>query len=769
MSWFDAVQQQFQKMVAPRASIKATIESPSAWLRAETVGAQYALPDRTLPEAQLELYQRLAWVQIAISNKAAIVATTDMQVLELKLDESAKRHLEERLAISNHPFELLLNKPNPLMSRFEFLEATSSYLDVTGNAYWWLNRSNEDAQPIELWIMPSASVKPIPDERMYIRGYAYEPEGLGRTIVLEPWEVAHFRRWHPRNSFIGLSPIEAFAIEAEGDLAMSRWNTNLFARDNAKSPGALAFADPIDDESWRQMKSDIADEYGGVKRKMMMLRNVGKGGVQWLQMAMSQRDMEFLAGREFTKEQIYAIYAPGLSSMLSVNSTEANSIAGRKTFMELSIWPQLTRIAQKITNDILPIYGDCLVMEPEDVRVTDRSLKLQEQAAFERIATVDEVRAEHYDLPPIGDDRGRLLVTEVGRGWTRTGEPVVPAPLTQTGAPPPRPAIQPDANIDGEKPEPEIEEAPLVKSAEIKALRKWLKKRGAGADLSQFSSKYLQQAEIQAIYADLFGEGGADQPFFPQAGKATRRLPGEDGNDRQRGGLERYHADKLQAAFRKLLRKIVPPGTNEENITPDSAIERYRENEKILRDALVEMLMDGAQLGADTGIAQMETLFGVRKADVIGVNWDLVNEFVLRWVLGESGVYPGYADSINQAMAQTSEKLIRLNMAEWIQNRLPLNVLIDNLERAVFDRDRAELIVTTEITRAYAEGNRAAWKESLVIEQMRWNTSSDERVCPICAPLEGKIAPLTGTFERGRMPPAHPRCRCWITPVIGDL
>ena len=40
---------------------KAQVSDAPAWLRADAESAQYTIPDRALPEAQLELYQRLSW------------------------------------------------------------------------------------------------------------------------------------------------------------------------------------------------------------------------------------------------------------------------------------------------------------------------------------------------------------------------------------------------------------------------------------------------------------------------------------------------------------------------------------------------------------------------------------------------------------------------------------------------------------------------------------------------------------------------------------
>lgn len=359
------------------------------------------LPGLRLPEAQAELYQRLSWVYVAVSITAQTAASEPLHVKKLVGEKTEH--------IDNHPFELLLRRPNPLQSRAEFLEALVGYRQLTGNAYIWLNRGSPDAPPSELWLIPPSAIEPVPDQRLYIKGYAYDP-GSGRKIMLEPWEICHLKRFHPLNRFVGLSPIEALALTATGDMAMTKWNVNYFDKQHAKPAGALAFADPIAESDWETMKRDIETQYGGTQRRMMLLRNAGKSGVSWLQFGVNQKDMEFLAGRTFNKEEIFAALAPGLSSMLAVNATEANSMAGRATFSEMTVWPIHQAIAEKFSSDILPAYGEDLVGEFDDVRVTDRVTQLQEQQVAYRVLTIKEAREQFYNLPPLGDARDDQLV-----------------------------------------------------------------------------------------------------------------------------------------------------------------------------------------------------------------------------------------------------------------------------------------------------------------------------------------------------------------------
>jgi len=743
MNLFDRVARRFGYMKTQRAT------QPSPWLQAEGAAAQWAIPDGAMWEHQSELYRRLSWVQIAVSTVAQVAATTPFNVYQI--------NGEEQDDMPNHPFEMLLNHPNPLDSRFELLFSTFAFEALTGNAYWWLNKSNEAAQPSEIWVMEPHKVQPVPDGNQYLRGYVYRP-AMGIEIALEPWEVVHFRRFHPLDRFVGLSPIEALATVAEGDMGMQRWNSNYFSKEYAKPAGALAYSDPVEPTEWKRMQAETQRQFGGTKRNLLMLQNVGKGGVSWIPMNTTHRDMEFLQGRTFTREEIFAIYAPGLASILAVNATEANSQAGKGTFLEFAVWPQLVKAAEKISNDVLPIYGDKLTGEFEDIRITDRAMQLAEQNAFAQVHTIDEIRQKHYGSQPLGDERGALLPAEVTKG----APPAPTAPGTNGDAAQPAQ----DAPSDAIQADSTENNGELAKAEEAKALKAWLKKR-KNADLSKFKASHLSIEEMRKI-AGLPEEAATEQDFFTWTGKAIRRNALEDGADRERAAMERAHGAAIEAAFARLLKKIVPPGTTVESITPDSAMERYRANESILRDAIIEMLTDAALFGAEFGMHQVDRAMGAKAVIISGANWDLVNERVLQWVMGSGGTFgQGYGGSVLlQQLFQTSERTLRTAIGEWISNGLPLRQLVRTLEQTVFSSQRAEMIAVTEVTRAFAEGNRAAWQESGIITRMRWETAADELVCPTCAPLQGQLAEVTATFDGGLFPPAHPRCRCWITPVV---
>lgn len=110
--------------------------------------------------------------------------------------------------------------------------------------------------------------------------------------------------------------------------------------------------------------------------------------------------------------------------------------------------------------------------------------------------------------------------------------------------------------------------------------------------------------------------------------------------------------------------------------------------------------------------------------------------------------------------------------------KVPIRVPRDGMSRDVLSNvvtkyaerlrnQRALTIAQTETMRASNEGQRQMWNQAVENGRLKpnvkrvWIVTPDDKLCPICAPLEGQLAGLHETFSGGFMtPPAHPRCRC---------
>lgn len=162
------------------------------------------------------------------------------------------------------------------------------------------------------------------------------------------------------------------------------------------------------------------------------------------------------------------------------------------------------------------------------------------------------------------------------------------------------------------------------------------------------------------------------------------------------------------------------------------------------------------------------------------VNWELFNRAAIDY-LGQ------YRLSTIRGINETTRAQTMRAINDWIRSDAGLDSLRAKL-RPIYGKTRADSIAITEVTRTFAEGNMQLWNSTGVVSGKRWMTAVDERVCPVCSPLHGKLVEIDGNFgftegelsdetlqkaikhlgTEFRAPPAHPRCRCWLQPVVSE-
>lgn len=738
----------FDNLLSRLGYIKtAQIAKPTAWQQAEATEASWDAPDMITISNQADLYRVLSWVFAAIEAKCNMAASATMDVKRLER--------EKTVDVPNHPFETLLRKPNPMQSRSALWYDTCAYYDLTGNAYWWLNRSSEKVEPSEIWLIPSDRIRPVPDGQLYLKGFMYQPGGGAGEIPLELFEIVHFKRWNPRSRFIGMSAIESIALAATGDIAAQRWNTNYFGKDNAKIPGILAFDDVVGDAEWKRINQDVKQNYTGTQRRLMLLRGVGKK-VSFLPNSISQKDMEFLGGRQFTKEEIWTVLAPGLASILAVNATEANANAGERTFRSLAVWPLLTSLAEQITLDILPAYGEGLTAEFEDVRITDKAMTLQERTAYERVHTVDEVREKYDEAEKLKDGEiGAMLVaianSPAGAPKAEMPVPVIVPPTTQ-----PTEQGQPGQE---QQPTDQQQAMPEVLPELVKAeLGRWQRKatkalaRGLKAQVV-FDSEIIPATIKDAVIIELEDALSEDdiREAFTDAARTSikasvirRTIEGlidADGEakDAAEARIMRLIKARLNGQLQDVLDIIGEP-PDFTKLTDEWWNTQAGKMLASLRPEIEKMMHVAAETMIDAGV---------------GVDWSLVAVRAAEYA-------SGYSFKLIKDITDQTRKIMQNAINDFVRTPGMTRADLEAQIAPWFGEVRASRIAVTEVTRAFAEGEKLAAQEAKDVGLNLvpvWHTREDELVCPICADLDMK----SGDDLAGKDCPAHPNCRCWLT------
>jgi HK97 family phage portal protein len=360
-------------------------------------------PNLAAVESQARVYQQSPWVYIAVNRIAEAAALVPLRVTR-RLSDS------RQIPVERHPLERLLEAPNPFLSGFELIEQTIGMLELTGDAYWFL-AGDSAGVPMEIWPLRPDRVSIVPDPTDHIKGYVYEIDG--QRIPLLPQEVIHFRRWHPANDYYGLSALEAARYAVQTDKAMAEWNRSTFGQDNGVPAGIVTVKDFITDTDYERLKREWRTSYGGPQRRTAFLRG---GSVTWQNIGLSHNELDFLRGRQANRDEILNLFGLPVG-LLSENATEANATVAERLFIERTLWPKLVRLAQKITQDLLPFWPGDFVASFEDIRPTDMQTRLAEIRTAYPLLSINELRERYYQLPatlwgqlPVG--ASKVLPTE---------------------------------------------------------------------------------------------------------------------------------------------------------------------------------------------------------------------------------------------------------------------------------------------------------------------------------------------------------------------
>jgi HK97 family phage portal protein len=407
MNRLDRIAQNLGKALG---NFKAGLSSTAKRTRAAFIGAWAEANKWTGGEYSKRSAQRRAmqnsWIYTAVemimreagSAKMGVVRQTDVD--------------DEPVAIKNHPLERLLRRPNPWIGRSFLWQYTIAWLQLDGNAYWFVSL-DEYKRPIEIWPLPAQDVEVMPgDADRFINEYWYTANGTRFVIPSE--YIVHFRLPNPFDIFRGLSPLTAAMLAADSDTAMARWNGTFFGRDNVMPSAIINMASgvpgaPIDKTDLDALKSELRSEYTAAARKTAI---VSADSMQATLLGWNAKDMDFFQGRQFTKEEIYAIFGVP-AGLLDKNATEANATTSDKVFKEKTIWPLLCLIAEELTAElVMPYYGADEQAAFDDIRPANRAIELQEDAAARETLTIDERRKRFWQLGPLPDGRGAKTITE---------------------------------------------------------------------------------------------------------------------------------------------------------------------------------------------------------------------------------------------------------------------------------------------------------------------------------------------------------------------
>ena len=296
-----------------------------------------------------------------------------------------------------HPAQRLLDRVNPHWTGGDLWRATETYLNLWGVAYWSVER-DDLGMPIELWPLRPDRVRLVPDEKEYIRGYLYTGPS-GQQVAFAVDEIVRLRYFNPLDEYAGLSPIAPVRLTL--DMGRDALLSNRSGLANDGSPGVVIQTEvhPGEGEAERLLKEWESRFSGPLNRRRPVVLGAG---MKASQMGFSPKDMEYIGALRWTVEDVARVFnvpKPLLHDL--ERATYSNIETARRMFWETCVVPELRFFEEKLTENLLPMFGDISLMAVFDTSSIEALRESESERArriqiyvSEGIMTPDEARAE---------------------------------------------------------------------------------------------------------------------------------------------------------------------------------------------------------------------------------------------------------------------------------------------------------------------------------------------------------------------------------------
>lgn len=338
---------------------------------------------------------------------------------------------DEDQEIPNHPFRMLLNNPNPMMSQYELLESTQSLIELTGECFWYLTLREFSRQPVQIDIMRPDRVEIAIDEKTGdITGYVFKkPDGT--EIPLELDEVIHFKMYNPLNRYRGLGTVEAGLLYIETETETSSFQRN-FMRNQASPSGVLSFKGNISSDAFNKTKKIWRDQQTGTVNagKTLFIR---EADVDFTKIGLSIAELDMTALKNITQDEVRSMFR---IPKIMLGEVEGSGL-GRDVaetaeyiYQKRTIEPKLVRIDDAIRLYCRVAYKDPVLCVEHESQIPQDQTKLVAEIGqlVDRVYTKDEARAL-LGLDPI--EGGDQLY--IPFNMTAIGQPIIePMAATST-------------------------------------------------------------------------------------------------------------------------------------------------------------------------------------------------------------------------------------------------------------------------------------------------------------------------------------------------
>ncbi len=319
--------------------------------------------------------------------------------------------------IKEHPFSMLMRRPNPLQSKSAFIKYWCMSLLLGGRGFMWANVL-DSGEIAELWIIPPNDMDvQLGDTFGTIRSFTWHWNG--NVFPLNPEHVMYTWFPNPRNFMQPMSPLQAAAQEVDLSNQGQTWNLSLLA--NYAKPPFVVTVDKdseltLTDDHVKDIKSALRGEYGGAP-------NAGRApvfripGLQLVPYGWNPQDMDWLKGLSTQDVRIANVYDVP-PEFIGQQATYENRREAVLALYDQAVFPLMGLLSDELTNwriiglmpnEFIDILRERIkVLQEEQDKVAERVTGLVNSGIITRNEARSDLKME-ASTDPMADE---LTVTK---------------------------------------------------------------------------------------------------------------------------------------------------------------------------------------------------------------------------------------------------------------------------------------------------------------------------------------------------------------------
>lgn len=243
----------------------------------------------------------------------------------------------------------LLKKPNPNITRLNFLKFVVANLALRGNAYALIER-NSQGEWIGTIPLVTDETEPKIDKEL---GLIYKTTIGGKKTLISPENILHFKLFTV-DGVIGLSPVEHLAETMGLVMAAQDWASRFMLKGGV-SGGYIIYEGFLT----REQQSQIMEKFPDIRKENA--NSLGSWGIlqgnpKIIPAGLSQRDAQFIETQQFQEEALAGIW--GVPLWLA-NRASKTSIMGSnleqqlRSFTTFGLDPYLKAIEDEFNDKLL--------------------------------------------------------------------------------------------------------------------------------------------------------------------------------------------------------------------------------------------------------------------------------------------------------------------------------------------------------------------------------------------------------------------------------